>query len=150
MLLLQVPRTRNDCEGIENADLEACSHAKYRKFCNSLNSRQYSALIIFRSGAISTPTRRHRHDDEHDSATSCSHCGFPHASARSRFEGIRSQLQAAYSIPRGCWRAQPRCTTKSAWVTIHAGRSPAQRVDRLIACAKLGIAITLAQEPLVE
>ena len=60
---------------------------------------------------------------------------------------IRAQLQAAYSIPHDWWRAQPRCTTKSAWITISAARTLAQRVDRLIACANLGIAITLVQDP---
>ena len=29
-------------------------------FCNSSNSRQFSALVLFRSSAISTPTRRNR------------------------------------------------------------------------------------------
>ena len=32
-MLLQVPRARNDCEGIEHADLEASSNDKYCRFC---------------------------------------------------------------------------------------------------------------------
>ena len=38
-------------------------------FCNSSNSSQLSALVLFRSGAISTPTRRNR-PDEHDNLCS--------------------------------------------------------------------------------
>ena len=152
MLLLQVPRGRNDCEGIDNVDLEACSSAKFRRYCNSLDSRQYSALVIFRSGAISTPTRRNR-PDEHSNATSCPYCGGARASARhwfvecSRFDNTRAQLEATHSIPHDWWHAQPRCTTKSAWITMRSARTLAQRVDRLIACSKLGIAITLAHDP---
>ena len=56
-----------------------------------------------------------------------------------RLEQPPHQLRA-----RAWWGEQPRCTTKSAWITISAARSLQQRVECPVARAKLGIAITLA------
>lgn len=148
LALAAVPATRLDRQGIELIDLEAASNPRFKRFLTSLSFLEANKLAIYRCGAVRSRTRRFKGAD-----TNCSFCHAPYASARHYFadcpelSAIRSRLEKAHQIPNSWWRAQPRITSKSAWVTTTSGCNPQQRVSRLIATCKLAIAITALCAP---
>ena len=58
-----------------------------------------------------------------------------------RYDDYRAVLQAQFNIDAGWWRAQPRVTAKSGWITYDAATSTDGRVKKLIAANKLGVRI---------
>ena len=58
ILLHQVSRNRFDSEGIENIDLQCTSRQAWSKWVKSLCPADTTALCVWKSGAIWTPTRR--------------------------------------------------------------------------------------------
>ena len=73
-LLQAVRRSRNDSEGIDDVCVETQSHRTWTRFSRGLPPAQARLLGIFRSGAISTGTRRR-------TSRPCE-CGHEHPSAR--------------------------------------------------------------------
>ena len=148
ILLHQVSRNRFDSEGIENIDLPCTSRQAWSKWVKSLCPADTTALCVWKSGAIWTPTRRfHRPRAPQSERTVCPWCQHPQASARhffvecEHFKKTREALQTQHNIHASWWGTQPRCTTKSAWISYQAARTEAQRVQCAIAAGKLGIAI---------
>ena len=138
---------RLDGEGIERIDLEASSSPKWKTYvAECIRTGCHGKLGIWRHGAVWTPTRRHFDRGP------CAHlmvcrCGHPHASARHywaecpKLSGLRDILSAKYSIPDGWWLQQPRCTSKTGWITFGAATTAARRVELQIAACRMGIAI---------
>ena len=104
--------------------------------------------------AIWTPTRRyHRPRAPQPELTVCPFCGYEAASARHfwadcpRFNNARIELQSMHHIAASWWQCQPRCTSKSGWITRQAARTAALRAHCAVAACKLGIRIYHAVSP---
>ena len=52
-----VKRTRQDSEGVEKVDVDASSHAGFKKWAKGLDQFEALCLEIFRSGAVKSKTR---------------------------------------------------------------------------------------------
>ena len=59
MLLSRINRTRFDCEGVEDIDVDCTSHKVWCDWIKLLSPPDTTALCIWRIGAIWTPTRRY-------------------------------------------------------------------------------------------
>ena len=146
---------RKDSEGLEQADVEALSHPTWKKWVKSLDEDDRRCLRIWRGGAIYTPTRRYssRAGQSEDVRAACSWCGHTRASARHfwqdcvHYEAIRCDLEVEYGIPKVWWRRQPRCTSKTGWITLSAARDAATRAAMQVAACRLGIAIVRSCRP---
>ena len=127
LVLQKVSADRNDREGLDCIDLEATSHKIFKQWTQSLPPREAAALCIWRSGAVWTPTRRRRRRNA--CLTVCPWCNCEKASARryfadcNAFSDLRQSLQNRFNIDQPWWTRQPRCTSKSGWVTITAAAS---------------------------
>jgi hypothetical protein len=145
--LKQVVASRQDSEGLAQVDVEAVSAKPFKSFRASVQdgSQNWRALRAWRGGAVSMPTRNHRH-----SSTGCWWCGEARASARHmwtecpHFCEEREALQKEFDIPASWWKAQPRCTSKSGWITFKAAKSVEERSRRMVAACRLGMQIVLA------
>ena len=147
--LQMVRHTRHDADGIERVDVEIGSHKYWKKFVNSLDVLSRSLLNVWRSGAVSTQTRR-------QSAAPCEHCGAAiMASARHlwtecpRFEEERIRLQNKYKLPGVFWASQPRVLSKSGWVTIDAAATLDRRAEMQVAACTLAVYILKKRGDLV-
>ena len=145
LILKKAPgRGRQDEEGIELIDIEACSSPPWKKWKKSLNCEQTRLLGIWRGGAILTPTRRFR---GRDVRAHCPWCSQTKASARHfwvecpRFQAKREKLQVEYSINPDWWALQPRVTSKTGWITITASDNANRRAQLQIAACRLGISV---------
>ena len=154
MLLSRINRSRFDCEGVEDIDVDCTRHKVWCDWIKSLSPPDTTALCIWRSGAIWTPTRRyHRPRVPQPELTVCPFCGYEAASARHfwsdcpRFNNVRSELQSMHHIAASWWQSQPRCTSKSGWITRQAARTAALRAHCAVAACKLGIRIYHAVSP---
>mmetsp|Transcript_65060 Transcript_65060/g.212038 ORF Transcript_65060/g.212038 Transcript_65060/m.212038 type:complete len:305 (-) Transcript_65060:172-1086(-) len=134
--LAMIPRSRRDYEGSPSIDLEAQSHALWRKWVGHLSDLQRSQLSIWRGGAVRTPTRRWAFRGRATEALQkCLFCDCVRASARHlwaecpRFNVQRQSLELEYDFHRSWWGAQPRCTSKSGWITSTSGRMPPRSLD---------------------
>ena len=114
----QICHTRFDAEGYDQINLDAYSSKAYKKFTDNLSSSDLTCLLVWKSGAIKTPTRRfYRRPHEPESRKICPWCSFSRASARHffvdciRFEDLRFSLQNSHHIPPSWWANQPRCTS---------------------------------------
>ena len=154
MLLSRINRSRFDCEGVEDIDVDCTRHKVWCDWIKSLSPPDTTALCIWRSGAIWTPTRRyHRPRAPQPELTVCPFCGYEAASARHfwadcpGFNNARSELQSMHHIAASWWQSQPRCTSKSGWITRQAARTAALRAHCAVAACKLGIRIYHAVSP---
>ena len=138
--LRQAATTRNDVEGILEADVRASSHPVFVRWRASLSHFDKLLLRIFRSGAVMTPARRTRD-------ASCPHCEAPNASMRHfwascpRYAAHRDALSREYRIPPAWYLAQPRCTSKSGWITFSAAGSERRRAELQVLSCKLAVHI---------
>jgi hypothetical protein len=146
--LASVQCRREDSEGISRIDVEAQSDARWKSWCRKLTSEQQTCLSIWRSGAISTPTRRWAYRGGADAhRRQCPFCSFELASARHwwaecpHFGEARRALEQEYRIMHGWWAAQPRCTAKSGWITVDAAADRRRRVDMQLAACRLGLTV---------
>jgi len=112
-------------EGISDVDLEVYSHPPWKRFVKKLTPTDKNILAIRVSEAIWTPTRRfYQRPLKNGEHCSCFFCDEPHASAKhffvncSKFEKLRLQLQVQFIVPSSWWEKQPRCTSKSGWITF--------------------------------
>ena len=116
----------------------------------SLSQTEQTYLNVWRGGAVWTPTRRWCRPGVDDPRTECTCCPGVRASARHywaeclMFAPRRSKLDVEYRMPVGWWRAQPRVTAKSGWVTFAAASSLKKRARRQVAACQMGIAIVAA------
>lgn len=100
-LLKTTSTTRNDYEGTDQIDIEAQSHADWKKWKATLSRAETTALAIWRGGAIRTPTRRYR---QAGIDTGCRWCDEPLASAHHffttcpHFANTRTNLQRKHRI----------------------------------------------------
>ena len=147
LVLREVQSSRLDSEGVDNIDLEIYSHRKWKLFIKSLSFPDKNVLTIWQSGAIWTPTRRFFRPNEQDARTACFWCDERQANAKHffchcpKFSDLRTQLQNQHDIPTEWWESQPRCTSKSGWLTFDSAPSIDARVQRSIAASTLGIHI---------
>ena len=155
-LLATTSRRRYDREGITEADVEACSSTTWTKWLNKLDKRDRLALQIWRGGAVRTTTRLHwrpAQDPHSETNSRCPWCSAEAASARHlfaecpRFAKLRLRLETEHQIPPHWWAAQPRCTSKTGWITHSAARCAHRRAQLQTAACTLGIAITHACAP---
>lgn len=136
-------RKRFDEEGIQDVDVNASSDPKWLKWRRQLNDHQRQLLHIWRAGAVWTPTRRWRGEEE----CRCPWCGHPHASARhfwaecEKFNGARVDLDRRFQLEPGWWQLQPRVTSKTGWITKTASTDFQTRVRMQMAACQLGVAI---------
>ena len=147
IVLNTVKTSRFDAEGIGEVDREIYSQPAWIKFGKNLSSEDQKILTICRSGAVWTPTRRFYRpgSDQMDVRTSCKWCESPQASARHffaerpRFDDQRMSLEAKFDIPNSWWGRQPRCCSKTGWVTFSAAPDFDGSVLCAIAANTLGI-----------
>ena len=147
-LLLLLVKPRFDSEGISDVDLEIFSHPLWKRFVKNLTPTDKNILTIWLSGAIWTPTRRfYQREPKNGQHCSCFFCEEPHASAKHffvncpKFEKLRLQLQVQFNVPSSWWEKQPRCTSKSGWITFDSCSDLDSRVSHAIAANTLGIHI---------
>jgi len=58
-----------------------------------------------------------------------------------RFDEWRWRLEQELNVTRNWWASQPKCTTKSGWITFKGGDALACRTLRQIMACRLGIRI---------
>ena len=141
--------TRKDAEGLQHVDVEAMSHPTWKKWIKSLDEQDRRCLRIWRGGGIHTPTRRFsgRGGQPYDERAACRWCAHPWASARhfwqecDHFKAIRCELEVEFGISKDWWQRQPRCTSKTGWITLSAANDAAKRAGQQVAACRLGIAI---------
>ena len=147
---------RGDCEGLTEADVEAMSHPKWKRWIKTLDEEEKTRLRVWRGGATSTPTRRfscRRGQTSDDPRAACRWCSHPRASARHfwqecpRFNALRGELEVEHDVPKNWWRVQPSCTSKTGWITLSAAKEAAKRAEFQIAACRLGIAIARLSPP---
>ena len=85
ILLSSIQSSRLDAEGTSAIDLEISSAPEWSKWVNSLNPAEFTILMIWRCGAIKTPTRRYFRPDEPPQKKMCPWCKHAQASARHFF-----------------------------------------------------------------
>ena len=149
---------RKDAEGLRQADIEAMSHPAWKRWMKSLDEEERRCLRVWRGGGIFTPTRRYggRPGQQSSPLTACRWCEHPWASARHfwqecpHFDAIRWGLEEEYGISREWWQRQPRCTSKTGWITMSASRDAARRAVMQVAACRLGIAIVSSCAPLED
>ena len=137
---------RHDFEGMPNIDIEASSHKLWQLWPSKPSVAHTSLLHIFRSGAVSTATRRQKMQDT-PTPPICQWCGhvwpsFRHLWAECHhYSPQRLRIQTEFAIDIGWWSAQPRCTAKSGWVTFLAHCDATRRALLQVATCKLAILI---------
>jgi hypothetical protein len=150
VVLASVKRSRHDSEAVDDIDVEASSSKTWSTWVRGLSDNDRTALNIWRGGAVRTPTRRYWRPDYDGPLTQCPWCSAPQASARHffvecpRFEDDRRRLQQQHNIPPTWWANQPRCTTKTGWITHGAAPRRARRAHLQVAACTLGLAIVHA------
>lgn len=155
-VLATVHRTRFDSEGVDTIDLEAQSAQAWKRWLRSLTPKQRSQLSIWRGGAVRTPMRRWSRPGVADPRQRCAHCNCELASARHywaecpRFDAARGAMEREYRIPPAWWAAQPRCTSKTGWITTAAGRTARRRAELQVAACRMGLAVVQANGELLE
>ena len=113
---------------IGEVDLEIYSQPAWTQFRKNLSSEDKKILTIWRSGAVWTPTWRFYRpgSDQMDVRTPCKWCQTPQASSchffaeRPSFDDQRMSLEAKFGIHNSWWGRQPRCCSKTGWVTFSA------------------------------
>ena len=145
LALATAHHTRFDYEGVPDIDLEASSSQTWKQWTKRLSADERFSLTVWRAGAVRTETRlNHRQQNIH---TECDWCDAPAATAHPcftacpRFEQIRQQLQTEFRIPPLWWSQQPKCLTRTGWITMSAAHTRPRRVKLQIAACKLGIEI---------
>jgi hypothetical protein len=142
----QISSTRFDSEGADLIDVEVQSAPAWRKWVAGLTASQRSRLSVWRGGAVFSPTRRWFGSGP-PGASCCSFCGCVDASARHyfeecpRFDADRRSIGFEFGIGAAWWRSQPRCTSKSGWVVVTAGRTVVRRATLQVAACSLGLRI---------
>lgn len=138
--------SRKDSEGLDRADVEAASTKVWKRWKQSIvDPDEVRALRSWRGGCVSSPSRNQSHRSH-----TCHWCGVEWASARHlwaecpRFAPMRLQLEKEMSVPAQWWAEQPRCTSKSGWVTVDAAPSVEERGARMVAACRLGMAVVAA------
>jgi hypothetical protein len=139
---------RNDTEQIQDVDLEASSAPPWKKLFKHLSSKDRFFLRVFRSGAISTPTRRYNCRNYalgDESQTLCQHCGVPRCSARHLivecpfFQVNRDAINDRLNLRSDWLTFLPRVTTKSGWITLAAHETLYHRSLLQVAVCQLAI-----------
>ena len=143
--------SRNDVEGLEEADVEVYSNKTWTKWRLGLSDADSTALSIWRGGAVRTPTRVfYRNLALDDVFTHCRQCGGERGSAKHMFkecpklEEHRQYLARTHHMSSDWWRQQPRCTAKSGWIVKGAAGTAEARAHCAVAACKLGVAIVNA------
>lgn len=150
ILLSSIQSSRLDAEGTSAIDLEISSASEWSKWVNSLNPADFTILMIWRCGAIKTPTRRYFRPDEPPQKKMCPWCKHAQASARhfftecSRFSQDRLallwNLSIAFLLIGGdSSRGAP---PNMGWITFQAASAFNVRVQLALAANKLGVTIT--------
>ena len=145
-------RGRNDLDGIDYVDVEACSRKPWVAFRDSLSERQQMYLNIFRCGAVSTDTRHFSgREGRAFSRPECNQCRFCKAllppSMRhlvtecAFFDDIRSAASETYRLTPRWWSSLPRVTSKSGWISLYADRNPLRRSVMQVAVCRVALAI---------
>lgn len=153
LALATAQHSRLDYEGIPDIDLEASSAQTWKQWTKRLSADERFSLTVWRAGAVRSKTRLNFRSNQHNMHTECDWCDAPAASAHHyftacpRFERIRQQLQTEFGIPPQWWSQQPRCLTKTGWITMSAAHTRPRRVRLQIAACKLGIEICKACAP---
>ena len=158
-LIAAIPKSRADAGGAANVDVESSCGARAKAFIEGLSSQDRAMMIVWRAGAMSSPTRRagvkHKPGvleeqmeeeafDELAVATACPLCGQCFASGRHYFadcpalDAERGRIGAAHHITRDWWALQPEITSKTGWLTFAAHADRRRREDCAVAVLKLG------------
>ena len=143
-LLGAIPATRHDSEGKFDVDVAAQSCLKWTSWRDALSNHERQLLLYWRCGAIRTPSRRHRYNEEQ---AKCPYCNVDNASARHffaecpRLRAARRTIQSAHNLPHDWFNQQPRITAKSGWITTRAADTKERRAELQVAACKMGIAI---------
>ena len=139
-----VSTDRNDCEGMQNIDLEATSSRTWTRWVAVLNEEQNMHLRIYRTGAVWSQTRTQRKIGE---IPKCMWCDTQYPSFRhiwtecKRYDTVRSELQVEYGIASSWWQLQPRCTSKTGWITMTAHHCKDHRARLQVATCRLALVI---------
>ena len=141
-LLNTIQRGRNDAEGHEHIDPEVASHNTWTKWTGTLDQIQRCRLNVWRSGAISTPTRRG------ESKLECNFCKAEVSpSARhywsecAHFQNKRQELSIQFRIGQQFWTNSPRVVAKTGWITLSSAQSIGRRAELQVAACTLGLSI---------
>ena len=143
-LYVSARHTRQDDEGLNNADVEILTTATWKKWKAQLPARELGALRVWRSGATVTPTRMSKLR-----TSECPCCKAPRASTRHfwadcpALDDIRKLRQDEAGLDSSWWGHQPRCTSKSGWVTYDAAATLPARARAAVAANQLGIEVVL-------
>ena len=157
--LADVRVTRHDAEGAAAIDVEANSHPVWTKWARSLNPQDSLCLLIWRSGAQWSDTRRHYRPAQPRvplPMAACSWCGATRGSVRHyivecpHFAAPRRELQNTLAVPPGWLQSLPRVSLKTAWVTPAAGVSPLFRAHVQLELARLGVLVVKATHGLLH
>ena len=149
-MLSKANKNRFDAEGLQDVDIDANSHPKWNKWIKSLTGEQKGALDVYRGGAIWTQTRRFRWSAE--DPVRCCYCDAKEPSARHlwahcpRYAQRRAEANVTYGLEEEFWTTQPKCTSKTGWITLSADANPTRRALKQIASCVLGIAMILDTE----
>jgi hypothetical protein len=138
---------RHDAEGQYEVDVDANSNTIFTNWVDGLSQRQRSVLNVYRCGACKSPTRIANYTGH----SACCYCDYGgHASMRHlvvecpHFAEARADVLRKHKTSNGWLRSQPRITTKSGWVTLHAAPTKKQRANLQVAICKLGLFIAEA------
>ena len=138
-----VVRSRHDAEEVDSVDVDACSNKIFTKWFNSLGIHEKFCLSVFRSGAVSTETRR-------QTGHTCQYCGQDWPSMRHlvtecpHWARLRADLNLKYLLPPTFWTSLLRVTAKSGWITYAADpASNVRRATMLLAVCQMGIGIVI-------
>ena len=138
-LLSTVNTNRNDAAGCHDIDVDASSQKIWKQFVASLGIVDARLLAVFRGGASSTLTRKSRE------ITYCEFCRKAFPSLRHfwqecpRFQAERNRLCAKHGVTNEWFLRQPRCTSKSGWITMTAAAIVELRAAWQIAACELGL-----------